>query len=262
MQRRNIILLSASAVLGATLAFAAAAGDRLKIPVVVGQGQAVLEKITFDQGGANPVVQATSGGSLQLSTDGTNFLTIPAISDTAVGLAATQTLTNKTLGSPTITGTVAGNPTFSGTVQFSGAIGGSPNFTGFITAAAASASSPAYGFASEGSGMYLAGTHELGWSVNTALVMNLTSATLTAPSATLTTTGGNTPHSCVIRQTTSTGTVDTNCSAGEIATGGGCLTTGDIRNSSPIASSTTPVGWECREAAGGSLTTYAICCQT
>ena len=37
---------------------------------------------------------------------GTNTLTLPAVTDTLVGLAATQTLTGKTLTSPTITGAV------------------------------------------------------------------------------------------------------------------------------------------------------------
>jgi len=39
---------------------------------------------------------------------GTNTLTLPAVTDTLVGLAATQTLTNKTLTSPIMTGTPTG----------------------------------------------------------------------------------------------------------------------------------------------------------
>jgi len=39
---------------------------------------------------------------------GANTVTVPAITDTLVGLVATQTLTNKTLSSPTITGTPVG----------------------------------------------------------------------------------------------------------------------------------------------------------
>lgn len=42
---------------------------------------------------------------------GTNTITLPAVTDTMVGLAATQTLTNKTLTSPTLT-----SPTMSGAV--------------------------------------------------------------------------------------------------------------------------------------------------
>ena len=53
-------------------------------------------------------INATGGGSVTVaaaSTASDFTLTLPAVTDTVVGLAATQTLTNKTLTSPTIGGT-------------------------------------------------------------------------------------------------------------------------------------------------------------
>ena len=53
------------------------------------------------------VVSGDTSGAITISApaiSGTNTLTLPAVTDTLVGLAATQTLTNKTLTAPTITG--------------------------------------------------------------------------------------------------------------------------------------------------------------
>jgi hypothetical protein len=52
-------------------------------------------------------LNGATSGSITINTPavaGTNTLTLPAVTDTLVGLAATQTLTGKTLTSPTITG--------------------------------------------------------------------------------------------------------------------------------------------------------------
>ena len=57
----------------------------------------------------NLVLNGSTSGQITVSpaaVAGTNTITLPAITDTMVGLAATQTLTNKTLTSPTITGAV------------------------------------------------------------------------------------------------------------------------------------------------------------
>jgi len=75
----------------------------------------------------NLVLNGSTSGQITVSpaaVSGTNTITLPAITDTMVGLAATQTLTNKTLTSPTITGAVvsamASSVITSGTVNAGG----------------------------------------------------------------------------------------------------------------------------------------------
>ena len=75
----------------------------------------------------NLVLNGSTSGQITVSpaaVAGTNTITLPAITDTMVGLAATQTLTNKTLTSPTITGAVvssmASSVITSGTVNAGG----------------------------------------------------------------------------------------------------------------------------------------------
>ena len=56
---------------------------------------------------ADIILAGSTSGAITISApaiSGTNTLTLPAVTDTLVGLAATQTLTNKTLTAPTITG--------------------------------------------------------------------------------------------------------------------------------------------------------------
>ena len=84
----------------------------------------------------NLVLNGSTSGQITVSpaaVAGTNTITLPAITDTMVGLAATQTLTNKTLTSPTITGAVvssmASSVITSGTAQASTS-GTSIDFTG------------------------------------------------------------------------------------------------------------------------------------
>jgi hypothetical protein len=61
------------------------------------------------------VVSGDTSGAITISAPavaGTNTLTLPAVTDTLTGIAATQTLTNKTLTSPTIaTPTMTGQAT-------------------------------------------------------------------------------------------------------------------------------------------------------
>lgn len=74
-------------------------------------------------------LNAFSGGSVTLSPASTASdytLTLPAVTDTVVGLAATQTLTNKTLTTPTITTATITSPSISNpTITGSGSIVGS-----------------------------------------------------------------------------------------------------------------------------------------
>jgi len=81
-------------------------------------------------------LNGSTSGSVTLTAPavaGTNTLTLPAVTDTLVGLAATQTLTGKTLTSPTITGAVVSSMgssvLTSGTAQASTS-GTSIDFTG------------------------------------------------------------------------------------------------------------------------------------
>lgn len=116
--RTRNIGIGAGLVLVATVALAAAAGDRLKIPVLIGQGQAVTEKVTFDigSGATNPFIQATSSGVLQLSSDGTHALSIGTIAGTLSTLAGTESPTNKTFDSTsTMTGVRMASLTPNGT---------------------------------------------------------------------------------------------------------------------------------------------------
>jgi hypothetical protein len=105
--KRNLAVLGALAI-ATTVAVAASHGQRIgDLPLTLGQSTAVTEKVVFDigSGAANPVVESTSAGVLQLSNDQTNFVIVPSANDTMCVLAAAQTLTNKTLGSTdTLTG--------------------------------------------------------------------------------------------------------------------------------------------------------------
>ena len=75
-----------------------------------------------------------------ISSSGSLTFSLPATTDTLAGIAATQTLTNKTLTSPTIngaamSGTVTGTPTFSGAITLSGGptISGSGSITDAVS---------------------------------------------------------------------------------------------------------------------------------
>ena len=59
---------------------------------------------------ADIILAGSTSGAITISApaiSGTNTLTLPAVTDTLVGLAATQTLTNKSIVASQLTGTVA-----------------------------------------------------------------------------------------------------------------------------------------------------------
>lgn len=74
------------------------------------------------------VVAGDTSGSVTISApavSGSSVLTLPTGTDTLVGLAATQTLTNKTVTAPVLSGTVTGTYTLGGTPTIT-----SPTITG------------------------------------------------------------------------------------------------------------------------------------
>ena len=82
------------------------------------------------------VVSGDTSGTITISApaiSGTNTLTLPAVTDTLVGLAATQTLTNKTVTAPVLSGSVTGTYTLAGTPTIT-----SPTITGAVMSTMAS----------------------------------------------------------------------------------------------------------------------------
>ena len=82
---------------------------------------------------ASLVVSGDTSGAITLSAPavaGTNTLSLPAVTDTLVGLDATQTLTNKTLTSPTFGGTPTGVGVLTSGTAVNSTSGTSIDFTG------------------------------------------------------------------------------------------------------------------------------------
>ena len=72
---------------------------------------------------ADIILAGSTSGSITVSSpaiSGTNTLTLPAVTDTLVGLATTDTLTNKTLTSPVLTTPALGTPASGNLVNCTG----------------------------------------------------------------------------------------------------------------------------------------------
>ena len=76
------------------------------------QSAATFVNVTIDTAAPNTI--KINGNTLSASV-GTATVTVPNTTDTLVGRATTDTLTNKTLTSPTINAPAINNPTFTGT---------------------------------------------------------------------------------------------------------------------------------------------------
>lgn len=89
-------------------------GSSFTATPTLGVAGTTVGTLAFDNATSGSVTLQPTTGAL-----GSSVLTLPAVTDTLVGIAATQTLTNKTISGGTISGgtlsgTIAGTPTLSG----------------------------------------------------------------------------------------------------------------------------------------------------
>lgn len=282
MQRLKKFGLAGLALLVAAAGIAYAAGfDRLKNTVYIGAGQSATGSVVFKQGlGSDASLQSdTSGnvtlaapvnmtlnsnGTFKLTNDGTHYLSSPTLSgnDTVAALAATQTFTNKTLGSSdTLTGSLIASFTPDGSNTLT-----APSVTDTLAGVAATQTltnktltSPSLTSPTVTSGN---------------LTLNSGSNLSVGGTATISTNGGNTPFKCglaastVCTANTSASGQTAHCSSSSdtqianhgIAVGGGCnaggTTTVALVESYPITG-----GWVCTwESNLASLAACVVCC--
>lgn len=118
----------AAAGLAASIAFAAATGDRLKTPVLVGQGTAVAESVAFDQGlgSGNPSVRVDAAGNLIATAVATQNLDLfsGAVEAFSIDDAQNESFLPMVLDDGgTFSGTITGAHSYSGgTVTFGSAV--------------------------------------------------------------------------------------------------------------------------------------------
>lgn len=276
LHKRNALILFIVVTVLGSVALAAATGDRLKSPVMVGQGQAVNESITFDMGSSSAVIKGMPankniGFSISGSTPGPAsnagvFVSAlnysPAFALERTGANAGAFFFNPHDNELDIGDSTAGGAAL---IVSAGAVSAQVPLQVVSSGATpiilnnTSWGAPSAGFALSQTNSGVAvlannavNSQEFDTSGNTAILGQLS----VTGAVTLNHISGNVPHACTLRSTSGATTSTVSCSAGEIVTGGGCAVSSTAMISNFPASTSS---WTCTNT-GGATTAYAICC--
>lgn len=254
-------LLAASAA----VAFAAASPTRLSDFVLVGNGVNTLKWLSFDVGlgAGNPMIRSTSIGTLGLSTNGTNFMVVPAATDTFVGINTADALQNKNLND---SNTVRLTDTKFKLEQTGGVTTTAQFGLNGLSASRIYTLPDANGsFAFSDVSQTFTNTQQFASAGSSHVVMNDPGGR-----------GGNVPHSASLQTRLETGTTDVYiCCDGShsatpltcsgitttVATGGGCNSYNiyPLFSTQPIIASSIARGWHCETDGATDITVYVMC---